>query len=418
MATELRDLGETIGDALGKLARETVQGMSSNGHGPMRKGNGALSGPRGVAAGAALAAAAPFVAKGAGKVVKGAVGKLTPSADGGGVTDKVAGGVKDSVGKKIDEAGGASGVAKEAGKSMLPGGGGGGDKGKKGTPGVGKGRRMPVQQAVDIAVPLSIAYNQWTQFEEWPQFMHRLDQATQEDDCTVSFKTKIWGMSKEFEGQIIEQRPDERIMWTVSKGVTHTGVVTFHELADRLTRVQVTLDVQPGSLLEKAARGMRHVKRAVRADLSRFKAFIEMQEVETGAWRGVIHDGELVEEHDPNYDKKRDYAEFDDIYDTEHSHTPQSSNGGSSGGTRRGSRSSSGGRSGSGKSSRSRSGSSSRGRNQSTRSRSRSTTKGSRKSSNGRRSSGGQRRSSGSRSSSGRSGSRSSSGGSRASSRS
>jgi hypothetical protein len=145
-----------------------------------------------------------------------------------------------------------------------------------------------------VGVPLSTAYNQWTQFEDWPQFMHRLDQATQEDDCTVSFKTKIWGMSREFEGQILEQRPDERIKWTVSKGVTHNGVVTFHELADRLTRVQVTLDVEPGSLLEKAARGMRHIKRAVRADLSRFQAFIEMQEEESGAWRGTIHEGEVV----------------------------------------------------------------------------------------------------------------------------
>jgi uncharacterized membrane protein len=444
MATELRDLGETIGDALGKLARETVQGMSSNGHGPMRKGDGALSGARGVAAGAALAAAAPFVAKGAGKVVKGAVGKATPSAESAAdgassVKDKVAGGVKstvgkgvkDTVGKKIDEAGGASGVAKEAGKSVLPGGGGGGDKGKKGTPGVGKGRRMPVQQAVDIAVPLSTAYNQWTQFEEWPQFMHRLDQATQEDDCTVSFKTKIWGMSKEFEGQIIEQRPDERIMWTVSKGVTHTGVVTFHQLADRLTRVQVTLDVQPGSLLEKAARGMRHVKRAVRADVSRFKAFIEMQEVETGAWRGVIHDGELVEEHDPNYDERREYAEFDDIYDTEHSHNPQDQNDGSSSRARSGgssgsrSRSSSGGRGRSNRSSRSRSSSGGRSkspsgsRGQSSRSsssgRSKASASGRSRSSSGRRSSGGRSRSSGRRSSS-RSGSRS--GGSRSSSRS
>jgi len=424
MATEFKDLGETIGDALGNVAREAVKSVSSNGHGPMRRGEGPLSGARGVAAGAALAAATPLIARGAGKVVKGAVtNRLAPSGgssgDSAGVKDKLTEGVKDTVGKKIDQAGGASGVAKEAGKGILPGGGGG--KGKKGTPGVGKGRRMPVQQAVDIAVPLSTAYNQWTQFEEWPQFMHRLDQATQEDDCNVSFRTKIWGMSKEFEAQIVEQRPDERIMWTVSEGVTHTGVVTFHELADRLTRVQVTLDVEPGSLLEKAARGMRHVKRAVRADLARFKAFIEMQEVETGAWRGVIHDGELVEEHDPNYDKKRDYAEFDDIYDTEHSHTPQSSNGGGSdGGTRSRRRSSSGGRSrpaqsgrsgsrsSSGGGSRSSSGSRSR---SSTGSRSRSSTGGrGRSSSSGRRSSGGQRRSSANRSSSGRSGSRSRSG--------
>jgi uncharacterized membrane protein len=154
---------------------------------------------------------------------------------------------------------------------------------------------MPIQQAVDVGVPLEVAYNQWTQFEEWPQFMHRLDQVTQEDDCTVSFKTKMWGMSKEFVAEIVEQRPDERIQWNVTKGVTHTGVVTFHELAPRLTRVQVSLDVAPGSLIEKAARGMRHVKRAVRADLARFKAFIEMEETATGAWRGVIHDGEVAD---------------------------------------------------------------------------------------------------------------------------
>jgi hypothetical protein len=157
--------------------------------------------------------------------------------------------------------------------------------------------------------------------------MHRLDQATQEEDAMVSFRTKLWGMSREFEAQIVQQRPDERIMWNVGKGVQHTGVVTFHELAPRLTRIQVSLDVEPGSLLEKAARGMRHVKRAVRADLARFKAFIEMQEVETGAWRGVIEDGEVVKEHPSSYDRGRDYADFEDIHDREHSHTPQNGSG-------------------------------------------------------------------------------------------
>jgi uncharacterized membrane protein len=318
MAKDVMDVGDAIGSALGKLAREAAQSVSSNGQSGLSRGgsNGALSGMRGVLAGAGIAVAAPLAAKGAGKLVKSVA---SPAKE---ATDRVGKGVKDAVGDKIDEAGGPAGVAKEAGKGVLPGGGGGG---KKGTPGVGAGRRMPVQQAVDVAVPIETAYNQWTQFEEWPQFMHRLDQATQEDDCTVSFRTKVWGMSKEFEGQIVQQRPDERIMWNVNKGVQHTGVVTFHELADRLTRIQVTLDVEPGSLIEKAARGMRHVKRAVRADLARFKAFIEMQEVETGAWRGVIEDGEVVKEHSASYDKGRDYADFDDIHDREHSHSPQPS---------------------------------------------------------------------------------------------
>ena len=175
----------------------------------------------------------------------------------------------------------------------------------------GNGRRMPVQQAVDVAVPVETAYNQWTQFEEWPQFMHRVTRVTMDDDCTVSFATKIWGKTKEFEAQIETQRPDERIKWRVSQGITHTGVVTFHELAPRLTRIELNVDVVPGSLLEKAARGMRHIKRAMRADLHRFKAFIEMQELETGAWRGVIEDGELVEEHPEDYDPQGEHSDIE-----------------------------------------------------------------------------------------------------------
>jgi uncharacterized membrane protein YgcG len=177
---------------------------------------------------------------------------------------------------------------------------------------------MPVQQAVDVAVPLETAYNQWTQFEDWPNFMHRVTRVTQEDDCSVSFATKIWGRTREFVADIETQRPDERIKWRVSQGITHSGVVTFHELAPGLTRIELNIDVDPGSLIEKFARGARHIKRAVRADLHRYKAFIEMQEVETGAWRGVIEDGELVEEHDPSYDEGREYSDAQELaYDSE-----------------------------------------------------------------------------------------------------
>jgi hypothetical protein len=197
---------------------------------------------------------------------------------------------------------------------LLPGGGGDdGGGGKGGMPGVGKGRRMPIQQSVDVAVPLETAYNQFSQFEDWPQFMHRVTRVTQDDETQIGFATKIWGKTKEFKADIETQRPDDRIKWRVSQGITHAGVVSFHELAPRLTRVEVSLDVQPGSLLEKAARGMRHIKRAVRADLHRYKAFIEMQEHETGAWRGVIEDGEVVEQHDPEYDEYREYSDVEDL---------------------------------------------------------------------------------------------------------
>ena len=228
--------------------------------------------------------------------------------------DSVGGKLKESVSEKFDEAGGAGGLVKEAASGLLPGGGGSGG-GKGGMPGVGKGRRMPVQQSVDVAVPVETAYNQFTQFEDWGEFMHRVTHVTQEDDCTVSFATKIWTRKREFKAEIETQRPDERIKWKVSQGITHTGVVTFHELAPRLTRIELNMDLEPGGLIEKAARGMRHVKRAARADLHRFKAFIEMQELETGAWRGVIEDGELVEEHPEDYDQEREYSDVEDLKD-------------------------------------------------------------------------------------------------------
>jgi uncharacterized membrane protein len=305
-----KDIGDTVRDAVGRVVRDAVQNMGDAT--PSRKSN-RLSGARGVAAGAGLAALAPLAKRGV-DAVRGngvSIPSPKPAKVAGKAASRVGGRVKEGVTQKVDEAGGAGGLVKDAAGGLLP---GGGDSGKGGMPGVGKGRRMPVQQAIDVAVPVETAYNQWTQFEDWPEFMQRVARVSQKDPCTVSFATKIWGKTKEFVADIETQRPDERIKWRVSKGITHTGVVTFHELAPRLTRIEVNLDVDPGSLLEKVARGMRAIKRAVRADLHRFKAFIEVQEMETGAWRGVIEDGELVEEHDESYDEERDYSDVDDLH--------------------------------------------------------------------------------------------------------
>jgi hypothetical protein len=109
----------------------------------------------------------------------------------------------------------------------------------------------------------------------------------------VSFTTKIWGKTKEFKAKIVTARPDEKIKWEVTEGINHTGWITFHEIAPQLTRLELSLDLEPGGMLEKAARGMRHVKRAARGDLHRFKAYIEAIEQETGAWRGTIEDGKV-----------------------------------------------------------------------------------------------------------------------------
>ena len=310
-----RDVSDTVRDAVGNVVREAIKNVGDAA--PTKNKSGPLSGAKGVAAGMGLAAAAPLAKKGF-DAVRGNGKPIGPAKLAGKAGDRVGDKLKETVSSKVDEAGGAGGIVKEAAGGLLPGlGGDSGGGSKGGVPGVGKGRRMPVQQSVDVAVPVETAYNQWTQFEDWPQFMHRVTRVTQEDDCTVSFATKIWGKTKEFEAKIDTQRPEERIKWRVSQGITHSGVVTFHELAPRLTRIELNLDIDPGSLIEKAARGMRHVKRAVRADLHRFKAFIEMQELETGAWRGVIIDGELVEPHDDSYDEERDYSDIEDAVEDE-----------------------------------------------------------------------------------------------------
>src|SRR3954462_6526964 len=266
-----KDVGDAIGAVIGHAAREVADTVTANARKGSKKAQlPQLSGGRGMAAGAGLVALVPLAAKGAGMVMHGLRNGGGPLQAAG---DKISGTVSDAVSNKVDEAGGAGGLAKEAGKAMLPFGGGG----KSGGGGVGHGRRMPIQQAVDVALPIKDAYEEWTQDEEWPKFMHRLDRVSQEDDTHLSFKTKIWGISREFKAEIIDEQPEERVKWRVTDGVSHTGGVTFHELGPRLTRVDVDIDVHPGSMIEKLGRGLRHAKRAVRADLHRFKAPVEIE---------------------------------------------------------------------------------------------------------------------------------------------
>jgi uncharacterized membrane protein len=246
--------------------------------------------PEKVAAAGAALVALPFAAQGLAKLA-------------GGARKIAAGKVRDVAGEAKHKAKDLAGeVATDKLKPSLPGGLGGllgggdsdgDDSGESAAPGHGSGRRMPIQQAVDVALPIRDTYNLWTQFEDWPSFMHRVDSVEQVDDATVAISTKVWGITKRFEAEIVEQHPDERIEWDVAQGLAHTGVVSFHKLAPRLTRIEVTLDIEPNSLLEKAGRGMRFTKRAVRGDLHRFKAHAELcEEIGTG-WRGTIQNGQV-----------------------------------------------------------------------------------------------------------------------------
>src|SRR3954468_4569671 len=322
MAIDFEELAKNVLSSALQGGNGSSNPISNNG-----SSDGGLKGIKGLAVGAGAAALAPAALKGARKLASGlgvdGLGEIVKSPGEAGsngtskLGDRDTSTGKDKAQEAVDDAGGPGGMMKDAVKGALPFGGGDGGGGKGGAPGVGKGRRMPIQQSVDIGLPVEVVYNQWTQFEEWPTFMHRVTRVTQEDECTVSFATKIWGRTKEFTAKIETQRPEERIKWRVSDGMTHTGVVTFHELGPNLTRVMLSFDVDPGSLIEKFARGARHVKRAARADLHRFKALIEMAEQETGAWRGVIEDGELVEDHDPSYDEQREYSDIDELTDSE-----------------------------------------------------------------------------------------------------
>src|SRR5918992_5206666 len=180
-------------------------------------------------------------------------------------------GAAEGVLEKAKASGGITGAA--AGLvSKLTGG------GKGGAPdGTGKGRRLPIQRWTDIGAPLEMVYDQWTQFEEFPRIMHRVQSVQPQDDNKLAWEEKIWFSRRRWVAEIVDQRENERIEWKTVSGTSHTGVVTFHRLDEHLTRVLVNLDFQPSGLFEKMASGLRFAKRAVQADLARFKAYVEMR---------------------------------------------------------------------------------------------------------------------------------------------
>ncbi|MCZ4067780.1 SRPBCC family protein [Microbacterium sp. 2P01SA-2] len=144
-------------------------------------------------------------------------------------------------------------------------------------------------ETIDVDVPVSVAYNQWTQFESFPHFLSFVESVTQLDDGTTHWKVKIGGAEREFTAKITEQHPDERVAWNSVGGKDeHAGVVTFHKLSDNETRVTVQLDWTPEGFVESVGAAIGIDDHAVKKDLTRFKEFIESRGTETGAWRGDI----------------------------------------------------------------------------------------------------------------------------------
>ena len=145
-----------------------------------------------------------------------------------------------------------------------------------------------IEQTIDVDVPINVAYNQWTQFEDFPQFMDGVEQVQQIDDKHLHWVAEFGGERHEWDAEITEQNPEERVAWRNTDGKDNAGVVTFHKLDDSQTRVAVQMDFVPEGLKEKIGAAIGSPDRQVQGDLTRFKEFIEARGRETGAWRGEI----------------------------------------------------------------------------------------------------------------------------------
>lgn len=235
----------------------------------------------------------PVAATAASAAVAGLAAKKAPD-----VKNKLAGEAKEEAqelgrqgaeGAKQAVGGGALGTIASGAAKLVPGLGGGGSKGSK------KTRRLPIQRWTDVAVPVEEAFDKWTNFEDFPKFMHRVVSVKQEDDRSVEWEEKIWFSRRRWQGEITDLRENERVAWKTVSGTSHSGVVSFHRLDDSLTRVLVTVDFQPAGLIEKMGSGLRFVKRAVEADLARFKAYVELGEAEGLEYRVAPEQNETDE---------------------------------------------------------------------------------------------------------------------------
>jgi len=145
-----------------------------------------------------------------------------------------------------------------------------------------------IEQSVEVKAPLSTVYNQWTQFEEFPRFMQGVEEVRQLDNTHLHWVAEFGGSRHEWDAEITEQKPDERVAWRNTDGMDNAGVVTFHRLDDARTRVMVQMDFMPEGIKEKLGDALGAPERRVKGDLERFKELIESRGAETGSWRGEV----------------------------------------------------------------------------------------------------------------------------------
>ena len=145
-----------------------------------------------------------------------------------------------------------------------------------------------IEQSIDVNVPVRTAYNQWTQFEEFPRFMEGVREVKQLDDRRLMWRAEIAGKEKTWNAEISEQIPDARIAWHSTSGARNAGVVTFHTLTPDTCRVMLQMEYDPEGFVENVGDALGAAKLRITGDLERFKQFVEDRGRETGAWRGEV----------------------------------------------------------------------------------------------------------------------------------
>jgi len=151
-----------------------------------------------------------------------------------------------------------------------------------------------IEQSIDVNVPVRVAYDQWTQFEEFPRFMEGVESVRQTDDTHLHWVAEVGGKRKEWDAEITQQEPDQRVAWTSITGARNGGAVDFHRIDDNTTRVTLTMDVEPEGVVENVGSAVGVPERTVKGDLERFKEFIESRGSATGAWRGTVEQGDVT----------------------------------------------------------------------------------------------------------------------------
>jgi uncharacterized membrane protein len=148
-----------------------------------------------------------------------------------------------------------------------------------------------IEKSIEVGVPVRTVYDQWTQFESFPRFMEGVESVRQLDDTHLHWKAEIAGVSREWDAEVVDQTPDERVTWRSTDGTTNAGTVSF-AAAGPGTRVTLRLEFEPEGIVEKAGDALNVVDRRAEGDLERFKEFIESRGTETGAWRGDVRPGD------------------------------------------------------------------------------------------------------------------------------